>query len=354
MDSYTCTDVRFLPLNLHVCPGVSGSACGGSERLKFSPTSSSNLSAGQKITSRRGWRSRDASRLSCSSTNGHRSLNSPLSKSPDKGKDTVGEAGTSSKTESSSKSPGFAHSQDEDLNANKDVGFPVDEVSSSFLGQAKHSPSSKSEDQGALESVPSTMETSHHESSYSGEARETKASQVLQQLTATFSDLDSALGDINSSVKQLNFSPNESRVFSSPDEVSSMPEEVNFSSHHPYDPHRPSFSPLLPEAYRPYPSFEGWFVRLLDPEKRLSVGLIMATNYATNESQVTLLYCPSTWLLPDPGKQSMNRDGASDATSGKGEGELPGYDSSTDPTKSPVKTIAVAAMTKVRVPYEAL
>ncbi|KAL2610895.1 hypothetical protein R1flu_022587 [Riccia fluitans] len=71
-----------------------------------------------------------------------------------------------------------------------------------------------------------------------------------------------------------------------------MAEEAILSQH-PLDPHKPNYSPLVPEFARPYPSFEGWYTRLWDPETRFSVAMIMATNYATQESQVTLLFTPS-------------------------------------------------------------
>lgn len=59
---------------------------------------------------------------------------------------------------------------------------------------------------------------------------------------------------------------------------------------HPMDPHKPNFSELLPEAWRPYPSFEGWFIRIWDPEKGFSAAAIVATNYASAESEVTILF----------------------------------------------------------------
>ncbi|MCO5576004.1 hypothetical protein L7F22_029811 [Adiantum nelumboides] len=66
------------------------------------------------------------------------------------------------------------------------------------------------------------------------------------------------------------------------------------SAQHPWDPHKPAFTPLLPKALRPYPSFEGWFMRLVDFSNGFSAGIILATNYATAESQATLLFS-----LPD-------------------------------------------------------
>lgn len=59
---------------------------------------------------------------------------------------------------------------------------------------------------------------------------------------------------------------------------------------HPMDPHEPNFSELLPLPLRPYPSFEGWFIRILDPSTKFSAAVILATNYATGESQVTILF----------------------------------------------------------------
>ena len=61
---------------------------------------------------------------------------------------------------------------------------------------------------------------------------------------------------------------------------------------HPLDPHKPSFSSLLPEPLRPYPAFEGWFIRIWDATNEFSAAVIMATNYATDESQVTILFAP--------------------------------------------------------------
>lgn len=71
-----------------------------------------------------------------------------------------------------------------------------------------------------------------------------------------------------------------------------LPEQAVLSQH-PWDPHKPNFSKLLPESVRPYPSFEGWFVRMWDPESNFSAAVIMATNYATEESQVSLLFTPT-------------------------------------------------------------
>lgn len=62
------------------------------------------------------------------------------------------------------------------------------------------------------------------------------------------------------------------------------------SAQHPWDPHKPAFTTLLPKLVRPYPSFEGWFMRLVDFANGFSAGIIMATNYATAESQATLLF----------------------------------------------------------------
>jgi hypothetical protein len=78
------------------------------------------------------------------------------------------------------------------------------------------------------------------------------------------------------------------------EKVPTLPRDLEVSKdRHPFDPHKPNFSHLLPEALRPYPSFEGWFVRISDPSNPLSVALIMATNYATDESQITLLFSPA-------------------------------------------------------------
>jgi hypothetical protein len=78
------------------------------------------------------------------------------------------------------------------------------------------------------------------------------------------------------------------------EKVPTLPRDLEVSKdRHPFDPHKPNFSRLLPEALRPYPSFEGWFVRISDPSNALSVALIMATNYATDESQITLLFSPA-------------------------------------------------------------
>jgi hypothetical protein len=78
------------------------------------------------------------------------------------------------------------------------------------------------------------------------------------------------------------------------EKVPTLPRDLEVSKdRHPFDPHKPNFSHLLPEALRPYPSFEGWFVRISDPSNALSVALIMATNYATDESQITLLFSPA-------------------------------------------------------------
>jgi hypothetical protein len=78
------------------------------------------------------------------------------------------------------------------------------------------------------------------------------------------------------------------------EKVPTLPKDLDVSKdRHPFDPHKPNFSHLLPEALRPYPSFEGWFVRISDPSNALSVALITATNYATDESQITLLFSPA-------------------------------------------------------------
>ncbi|CAK9201296.1 unnamed protein product [Sphagnum troendelagicum] len=77
--------------------------------------------------------------------------------------------------------------------------------------------------------------------------------------------------------------------------LSALPEDLDlFRQQHPLDPHKPNYSPLLPEALRPYPSFEGWYVRVSDPSNGLSIALIMATNYVTDESQITLLFSPAS------------------------------------------------------------
>lgn len=74
--------------------------------------------------------------------------------------------------------------------------------------------------------------------------------------------------------------------------VPTMPDELDLAQRHPLDPHKPNYSELLPEPLRPYPSFEGWFVRIMDPTNKFSAAVILATNYATDESQVTLLFAP--------------------------------------------------------------
>lgn len=72
-----------------------------------------------------------------------------------------------------------------------------------------------------------------------------------------------------------------------------VPDELGICApRHPLDPHEPNFSELLPEPLRPYPSFEGWFIRIWDSTNEFSAALIMATNYATGESQVTILFSP--------------------------------------------------------------
>lgn len=62
--------------------------------------------------------------------------------------------------------------------------------------------------------------------------------------------------------------------------------------HNTLNPHSPNYSKLIPGALRPYPSFERWFVRPWDPESTFSAAVILATNYALGESQVTLLFTP--------------------------------------------------------------
>lgn len=87
---------------------------------------------------------------------------------------------------------------------------------------------------------------------------------------------------------------------------------------HPWDTHPPSFSRLLPESIRPYPSFEGWFFRIVDSSKGMSFAVIIATNYATWESHATIVFCTDDGESPsiDGGKhggrthrvQGMSKD----------------------------------------------
>ncbi|OAE34858.1 hypothetical protein AXG93_2528s2270 [Marchantia polymorpha subsp. ruderalis] len=115
--------------------------------------------------------------------------------------------------------------------------------------------------------------------------------------------------------------PERARAAASTDET--MPEQAE-RSRHPLDPHKPVFSNLLPEFARPYPSFEGWYTRLWDPESNFSAGMIMATNYATQESQVTLVFTPAprdvgpdaspafelrTYAVADMSKEARFQDG---------------------------------------------
>lgn len=91
--------------------------------------------------------------------------------------------------------------------------------------------------------------------------------------------------------------------------LSALPEDLDlFSQQHPLDPHKPNYSPLLPEALRPYPSFEGWYVRVSDPSNGLSIALIMATNYVTDESQITLLFSPAS-SVDNHGNEDAKDDG---------------------------------------------
>lgn len=88
------------------------------------------------------------------------------------------------------------------------------------------------------------------------------------------------------------------------EKVPTMPDELELAQRHPLDPHKPNFSELLPEPLRPYPSFEGWFVRIWDPAAKFSAAVILATNYATDESQVTLLFAPG---------KNVDREGSRDS-----------------------------------------
>jgi hypothetical protein len=86
--------------------------------------------------------------------------------------------------------------------------------------------------------------------------------------------------------------------------VPTMTDDLDLAQRHPIDPHKPDFNDLLPEPLRPYPSFEGWFVRIWDPQQNVSAAVILATNYATDESQVTLLFAPG---------KDVDRQGARDS-----------------------------------------
>jgi hypothetical protein len=90
------------------------------------------------------------------------------------------------------------------------------------------------------------------------------------------------------------------------EEEATMPEELELAQRHPLDPHKPNFSELLPEALRPYPSFEGWFVRIWDSTANFSAAVILATNYATDESQVTLLFAPGKNVAREGGRDAIN------------------------------------------------
>ena len=48
----------------------------------------------------------------------------------------------------------------------------------------------------------------------------------------------------------------------------------------------------MPKALWPYPTFESWFIKLWDPKTECSVVVIMATNYATDDSQLTIIFAP--------------------------------------------------------------
>ncbi|KAG0603364.1 hypothetical protein M758_10G087700 [Ceratodon purpureus] len=87
--------------------------------------------------------------------------------------------------------------------------------------------------------------------------------------------------------------------------VPTMPDELDLKQRHPLDPHKPNFSEVLPEPLRPYPSFEGWFVRIWDPQQNFSAAVILATNYATDESQVTLLFAPGKEVKREGGRDSV-------------------------------------------------
>eukprot|EP00252_Welwitschia_mirabilis_P014021 TRINITY_DN31043_c0_g1_i1.p1 TRINITY_DN31043_c0_g1~~TRINITY_DN31043_c0_g1_i1.p1 ORF type:complete len:353 (+),score=48.32 TRINITY_DN31043_c0_g1_i1:219-1277(+) len=60
---------------------------------------------------------------------------------------------------------------------------------------------------------------------------------------------------------------------------------------HPWDPHPPCRSRFLPTFIRSYPSFEGWYFRIIDPCRSCSFAVIVASNYLTTESAATLLFC---------------------------------------------------------------
>ncbi|KAH9327376.1 hypothetical protein KI387_007554, partial [Taxus chinensis] len=84
------------------------------------------------------------------------------------------------------------------------------------------------------------------------------------------------------------------------EEISERIKVWAMTSLHPWDPHEPSFSCCLPESLQPYPCFEGWYFRILDPQTGVSIGLIIATNYVTSESHATLLFCnPGEKPSPD-------------------------------------------------------
>lgn len=87
------------------------------------------------------------------------------------------------------------------------------------------------------------------------------------------------------------------------EQISAQYPESQMKWVHPWDPHPPSSSRLLPECIRPYPSFEGWFFRIVDPSKGVSLAVIVATNYATWESHCTIVFCI------DDG-ESRNTDGS--------------------------------------------
>ena len=84
--------------------------------------------------------------------------------------------------------------------------------------------------------------------------------------------------------------------------VPTMTDELDLAQRHPMGPH---FNDLLPEPLRPYPSFEGWFVRIWDPQQNVSAAVILATNYATDESQVTLLLAPGKDVDRQGGRDSV-------------------------------------------------
>jgi hypothetical protein len=114
-----------------------------------------------------------------------------------------------------------------------------------------------------------------------------------------------------------------------PEIEDTLPEQAVLSQH-PWDPHPPNYSKLIPEAVRPYPSFEGCFVRLWDPESNFSAAVILATNYVTEESQVSLLFTPCKEDLGSTNKGAIRSE---------------------EDGKYVLRTYAVAEMSKVSVTF---